>query len=54
MHVNPGEGRPYLFLFCLLLESVNRNARCAGMVSAAYFIWPTATQYCVPTFFSCF
>ena len=38
MHVNPGEGRPYLFLFCLLLESVNRNARYAGMVSAAYFI----------------
>ena len=54
MHVNPGEGRPYLFLFCLLLESVNRNARCAGMVSAAYFIWPTATQYCVPTFFFLF
>ena len=38
MHVNPGESRPYLFLFCLFLESVNRNARCAGMVSAAYFI----------------
>ena len=38
MHVNPGEGRRYLFLFCLLLESVNRNARCAGTVSAAYFI----------------
>ena len=23
----------------------------AGMVSAAYFIWSTAAQYCVPTFF---
>ena len=54
MDVNPGEGHPFLFLFCLLLESVNRNARCAGMVSALYFIWPTAAQYCVPTFFSCF
>ena len=38
MHVNPSEGRPYLFLFCLILESVNRNARCAGMVSSASFI----------------
>ena len=48
-----GEGRPFLFLFCLLLESMNRNP-CAGMVFATYIIWPTATQYCVPTFFLLF
>ena len=30
--MNPGEGRPLLFSFCLLWESVHKNARCAGMV----------------------
>ena len=53
VHVNRGEGRPFLFSFCLLLESVNRNPG-AGMVFAAYIIWPTATQYCAPTFFLLF
>ena len=43
--VNPGEGRPF-FSFCFLWESVHRNARCVGMVFAAYFIWPSATQCC--------
>ena len=52
--VNPGEGRVVLLSFCLLWESVHRNARCVGMVFAAYFIWPSATQYCEPTFFLCF
>ena len=33
---------------------MHRNARCVGMVYAAYFIWPSATQYCEPTFFFCF
>ena len=36
--VIPGEGRPFLFSFCLVCESVHRNARCVGMVFASYFI----------------
>ena len=54
MHVNPGEGHPFLFSFCLFWESVHKNVRCAGMVVAAYLILPSATQYCVPTFFLLF
>ena len=30
---------------------MHRNARYVEMVFAAYFIWPSATQYCEPTFF---
>ena len=53
VHVNPGEGRPFLFSFSLFWESVHKNARCIGLGFAADFIWPSGTQYCVPSFF-CF
>ena len=42
--MNPGEGSPFLFSFCLLWESVHRNARCVGMVLQLTLFGRTVSQ----------
>ena len=61
MHLNPGEGRPFLFSFCLLRESVHRNARCAVMAtlfgclqhSTVYHVSSSVSRFSFPLHFTC-